>query len=245
MNPNQLECTHLIAACANDRNDEILWSEFLRRYGWKIRRFIAGTCAAQSAAAGLPPGVLAHAIEPSDLLQSVLVRLVENDCALIKRFAGTNEDGWLAYLAVVTRSVVRDLLRSRIRSKRLEAGIHSAVFAESWKRTRLLKLNQHITIEQGVLAGEVKAICERTIRNLDGEHANRDILIFHLYFFHDLSVRQIAACKGVELTASGVKKVLAVLRRRVRKVIDDKVVQISMPGFGHGKIAERERVLMA
>lgn len=212
MNPGQLGCTRLIAACACDRNDDILWHEFLRRYSSRIKQFIARVCLLRSVEAGLSSGALPRAIQPSDLFQSVIVRLVEKECAAMKAFTGTNEVEWLAYLAVITRSVVCELLRCR------RATIHSARFAGSWQKARHQKHNQNLKIEQAVLAGEVKAICERTIRNLAGEHADRDILIFHLYYFHDASYTQIAACTGVNLTASGVKKVLHVLRHRVRNV---------------------------
>lgn len=59
-----------------------------------------------------------------------------------------------------------------------------------------------------------------------GEHVNRNVLIFDLYFFHDLSIRQIAACRGVELSKTEVAKILNRLRRRVRKVINQNLPQV-------------------
>jgi DNA-directed RNA polymerase specialized sigma24 family protein len=133
---------------------------------------------------------LPTAFEEGDLFQDVIVHLVEDDCAVMKAFSGATEPEWLAYLAVTTRSVVCDLLRRQAR-KNLSGNAIS--FAKAWWEAQSHKRNQYLGIDANVLAGEVRAICERTIRNLAGKHVERDILIFDLYFFHDLSIAQIAA----------------------------------------------------
>jgi len=226
MNPDQLGCIRLISACARDTRDEILWCEFLKRYSSSIKQFVARVCASRSRA-GNSSGTLTRAIQPSDLYQSVIVRLVEHNCAAMKAFAGTTEEEWLAYLAIITRSVVCELLRFRVRSRISGATVPFSVSARFWSQDQHYKRNQPHKVEQGVLATEVKTICERMIRNLAGDHSSRDLLIFHLYFSQDMSISQIAACKGVNLTASGVKKVIHEFRRRVRNVVTSDTPQIA------------------
>jgi DNA-directed RNA polymerase specialized sigma24 family protein len=108
----RLRPVELFSRCAADRTDTAVWSEFLRRYVQKIRYFIRGTLR-RTFGTESDPGVFSvrGAVQENDLLQNVIVRLVENDCAAMKRFTGTTEDELLAYLAVIARSVVIDTLR--------------------------------------------------------------------------------------------------------------------------------------
>jgi len=166
-------------------------------------------------------GSLPGAVEQSDLLQNVTVRLVENGCAAMRAFSGATEDEWLAYLAAITTSVVRETLRREIRRKRHgRATIGSEPSAESWRRAQDHMRNQHLEIEKNVLVSEVRMICERMIRNLAGAHSNRDGLIFRLYFLHGVSIKQIVACKGICLSRSGVGKVIETLVDRVRHAVN-------------------------
>jgi RNA polymerase sigma factor (sigma-70 family) len=226
MNRHQAECSRLVADCARDTGNDIMWREFLIRYSSRIKQFIKRACSLWSAAAGLSSGALPRAIQQSDLFQSVIVRLVKNECAVMKAFSGTSEDEWLAYLAAITSSVVCDMLRCQYRLKRLErATTLSWLFAECWQGAHLQKRNQHLETERIILAGEVRTLCERIIGNLSGKHSARDLLIFRLYFLHDLSISQISTCRAVDLSASGVRKVLHGLRSRVRNVITGNVPQ--------------------
>jgi len=227
MNPQHLGTICLIAACIRDRSDSFLWAEFLRRYGGKIKHFVRGTLILRSAEVGRYCKILPRAIEDGDLFQNVVLRLVEDDCAVMRAFAGTTDREWLAYLAVTTRSVVCDLLRSQGGPRRSDT---ANLFAKSCWRTQVNKRDQHIVIEKNILADEVRTICERTIRTQASEHADRNVLIFDLYFFHGLSIRQIAACRGVQLSKTGVAKILHCLRRRVRNVIDE-----NLPQFGKSR----------
>jgi DNA-directed RNA polymerase specialized sigma24 family protein len=233
MDPRHLACTRLISACARNRSDDLLWCEFLRRYGPRIKRFVRGTCASWSAKTGRYSDILPRAIQESDLFQTVIVRLVEDECAVMRAFSGANEGQWLTYLAVITRSVVCDLLRCQGRPKR--SG-RATPLAKAWWGAQIHRGNQHLEIEKGVVAGELRTICERTIRNLAGERADRDIPIFDLYFFRDPSISQIAACRGVDLSRAAVGKVLHRLRRRVQSVIDEELPQIAKSRPERGKI---------
>jgi RNA polymerase sigma factor (sigma-70 family) len=210
---DQLPHRELISECAQDRNNSILWAEFLRRYGAKIRQFIRGTW--QMPAQGLPGGV-----EENDLFQATIVRLVEQDCAALHRFSGTAEEEWLAYLAIITRSVVRDTLRHDRRHKRGgENAIQRLMPLEKEKTNRLREGFKPLAMEREVLAREIRDLCEQEIHTDEAASRARNLLIFRLYFDHDLTLRQIASCRGINMSTAGVEKVINRLKERVRSVV--------------------------
>jgi len=222
MKPQEMPWERLISACARRRSNEILWREFLIRYGCWIRRFITKAYAVWSSETGALYRWLPSPVDQSDLFQNVILRLVENWCAALKAFSGDTEDEWLSYLAAITASVVRETFRREVRTKRRGGTTFEAVsFAESWQRAQDQIRNQHLEIEKVVLVSELRVICERAIRNMAGEHSDRDILIFRLYFIHGVSISQIAAWREIGLSRSGVGYVIERLTQRVRREVKE------------------------
>lgn len=215
----EFDSVELTSLCAEDRDDSALWSEFLRRFTTKIKCFIRGTLRQSFSGDPLPSDfpALSSAIQESDLFQNVIVRLVDNDCAALKRFTGTTEADLLAYFAVIARSTVRDCLRR-----------HRSLKRPRWQRplgTREMNMlgkhsGNHVSVQQsmerGILFREVSQLGEEAIRNYSGEDSPRDRLLFDLYFFHGLSIAQIAECQGIGLSKTGVEKALKRLKDRIR-----------------------------
>ena len=187
--------------------------------------------------------MLPHAVEKTDLLQNVLLRLVENRCAALKAFSGDTEGKWLSYLAAITASVVRETLRREVSQKRQAgASIEAVPFSETWHRAHEQKRNQHLEIEKGALASELRMICERLIRNLAGEHATRDMLIFRLYFIHGASISQIAAWREIGLSRPGVGHALERLVRRVRHEVRQDLPQMAKSPSEHDGIKRTDKL---
>jgi RNA polymerase sigma factor (sigma-70 family) len=207
----------LVSACARDRGNSDLWAEFLARYGLKIKQFVQGAwqlSLAQDAAAALGE------LHPPDLFQTTIVRLVEKDCAAMKRFSGTTEDQWLAYLAVIAKSVVRDALRRLRTLKRTRRTQTAPLPAAALQRLMPEPEDcERPALERAFLAQEVRQLCERAIHNLGNETSMRDLLIFRLYYDHNLPSGQIARCEGINLTKAGVEMVLNRLRDRIRSMV--------------------------
>jgi RNA polymerase sigma factor (sigma-70 family) len=159
-------------------------------------------------------------VQENDLFQSTIVRLVEQDCAAMKRFSGRSEDEWLAYLAVITRSVVRDWMRQQRRLKRPGG---AKVVAMPLRRARRMALRreetEHLAIERVLLARELRDLCKQAIHSFEVEFFTRNMLIFRLYFDHDLSIGQIANCRGVNLSKTGVAKVINRLKEHIRGMV--------------------------
>lgn len=216
-----MECSELVAACANNTGNSDLWEELLRRHGPRLSRFIRSAWNLWLSGSSRGAEEVFGGEDQGDLFQAAVLLLIENDCAVMKRFSGSTEDEWLAYLAKIACSVVRDSARRQRRSKRF--GRRSSLLTSSYP-LGLHGQDRNCSgcrdVERRILALEVIAICERIIGNLSGHNSARDRLIFRLYFVHDLSINQIAECRGLTLSSSGVRDVINRMKLRVRGVIE-------------------------
>jgi len=215
--PIAIETVELVSLCAKDTGNSALWSELLRRITPKIKTFIRGTLRQHAGVSNAP--LLSGGFQESDLFQNTIVRLVQNDCAVMRRFSGITAEEFMAYLAVITRSVVSDFLRRQRALKRPISHAQISLASLSESRTDVSDSSaKHESMERGLLAREVADLSMRLIRDSSGESSARDQLIFQLYFTYGLSTTQIAQCKGVELSKPGVEKVLNRLKDRLRNV---------------------------
>ena len=220
----ELEAVKLFHLCAHDKTDFALWTELLRRYTPRIKTFIRGTLrqTAKDSAAFSRSSFYAAGSHESDLFQNTILRLVENGCAAMKRFTGTTEEQLMAYLAVITRSVVRDSMR-RDRALKRPALVHKA---SDDSVPSSIQVDPDRGRERPVSEREVLV---RELKELSKHFTARDRLIFELYFYQDLTTSQIACCQGVELSKTGVEKVLNRLKDRVRSVAEIGTHEASLP----------------
>src|SRR5438876_5682683 len=204
------------SASGNMANTD-LWSEFLRRFAPRIRFYLRKTLWRQNGTALQPHWIN----EENDLFQNTILRLLDRDCAILKRFIAAREEEFIAYLAVIAESVVRDSLRRRMAHKRpnecrrnRSEDLDFAV-SENSKGAR----PEEPVAERRLLAKEVWSISLRTIKNLSGSLYVRDRRIFELYFSQGLSVHSIARLKAIGLSKTAVEKVLSRVKNRVRAAI--------------------------
>jgi RNA polymerase sigma factor (sigma-70 family) len=207
-----LNAIELFQVCAADRENSDAWREFLRRYTTKIKLFINGTLRQVFGSSAFQPG----SIQESDLFQNAIVRLVENDCAAMKRFSGTSENDLLAYLAVICRSSVLDTLRRNNALKRRHIAVENdeAVLTAAGPQHR-----NYSEFERAILVSEIVSLARHTIDSKSGHVSNRDHLVFKLHFFDGLSYSQIAQCKGINLSKAGVEKLLKRMVGRVQTLV--------------------------
>jgi RNA polymerase sigma factor (sigma-70 family) len=209
-----------MSACAKNRQDFALWSEFLRRITPKVRCFIRGTL---RQSLGNPATSPYHAFIPggaqeNDLFQNTVLRLVENDCAAMKRFSGDKEEEVLAYLAVITRSVVRDSMRRELAYRRPSGHVAMQCLPVTSDRpSGIARAVERPAAERELLSREIKELSERAFHCSTNQHPVRDRLIFQLYYYDGLSADQIARCEGVRLSKRRVQDVLARLTERLRR----------------------------
>jgi RNA polymerase sigma factor (sigma-70 family) len=208
-----LDPIQLFQVCAADRENSDAWCEFLRRYGTKLKYFIQGTLR-QTFGYSANQHETNGGIQDSDLFQNAIMRLVENNCAAMKRFSGTSENELLAYLAVICRSSVLDTLRRSNALKRRHTAPEGdeSVLASAASR----RFTDTLDFERAILLGEIVSITQSTIQSHSGDVSSRDRLVFKLHFFAGLSYSQIARCKGINLSKAGVEKLLKRLLGRVQ-----------------------------
>ena len=210
-----LDPVELFRFCAANRENTVAWSEFLRRYTAKLKYFIHGTLRqVLGYSANSDHSITFGSIQSGDLFQNTIVRLVENDCAAMKRFSGTSENEMLAYLAVICRSSVLDTLRrsNALKRRAPTTGAEDAVLDSTGSHRFIDNSN----FERNILARELASLFRDTIRSHSGNTSNRDRLVFKLHFFDGLSYSQIAQCGGVNLSKAGVEKLLKRLVDRVQ-----------------------------
>lgn len=211
-----LHAVELFHVCASDRENSDAWLDFLSRYSGKIKYFIRGAIRQFLGSSGyLNDSTAAVSMQETDLFQNTILRLVENDCAAMKRFTGKTEDELLAYLAVISRSTVIDALR---RSKAIKRR-NTATDNEKPTITPAVgfrKIIDNTGFERVILANELISLVRQAIRSRSGRTSTRDQLVFELHFFDGLSFSQISKCKGINLSKAGVEKLLRRLIGRVQ-----------------------------
>jgi RNA polymerase sigma factor (sigma-70 family) len=207
----------LFRLCAADRENSAAWSEFLRRYSGKITFFIKGTLRQVFGGATdhLDPAD-SGGVQESDLFQNIIIRLVENDCAVMKKFSGAMENELFAYLAVICRSTVLDSLRRNTAGKRR----HVAADPDD---PILLSADSHraadrTAFEREILVSELVSLARQTIRSHSGHLSSRDQLVFDMHFLDGLSSSQIAQCEGINLSKAGIEKLIKRLVGRVQSL---------------------------
>ena len=212
MNVRLLDPIALFKHCASFQEDSDAWAEFLHRYATKMKHFIHG--AVRQVLKGYTYPSNSVEFQESDLFQNAIIRLVENNCAAMKRFSGTSENALLAYLAVICRSAVLDEIRHNTAHKRRRPTAMDT--NESIANTNPLQLMSHSECERTILLDELMSFARHTTRSHSGNVSHRDQLVFQLHYFEGLSHNQIAQCEGVNLTKAGVEKLLKRLVERVQ-----------------------------
>jgi RNA polymerase sigma-70 factor (ECF subfamily) len=220
LDPPNIGLSQLMSLCANDRQDFSVWAEFLRRVTPKIKCFIRGSLR-QSLGSSMTTShnvVIPGGAQEKDLFQNTILRLVENDCAAMKRFTGDKEEEVLAYLAVITRSVVRDCLRKELAQRRpfSRSAVEFSVMTMD-RPSAEGRATERPIAEKELLSREIKELSEQTLQRPARQFSIRDKMIFQLYFYDGLSAKQIAHCEGVRLSKAGVEKVLERLKECLRR----------------------------
>ncbi len=104
-----LQTGQLLRRCAHQGNEQA-WSQLIQRFGGELRAVVRSNlrqCGERPTAEGV-----------AEALQEVYCQLLDNDGRHLRNFRGVRESELSNYLARITESVVRDLLRRRRALKR-------------------------------------------------------------------------------------------------------------------------------
>lgn len=204
----------LVDLCANDPANFAAWHEFTSRFISSIRVFISRARHSSS----LSESRTLRWPDLEDLVQEVIMRLVANDCQLLKRFEWRTEASFFRYLSMVSSSVVIDCYRYLQRQRRPS---HDSCLEEIDPALldRIGLSRDDLKMEKSILLQEITQIVEDLLREEIAEAETRDryFLIFKLHLFEGMSLSQISRHYGVNLSKKGVDKVLATILKRLRE----------------------------
>ena len=188
------------------------WQEFVRRFQPMISGVVAQVVR-RSEIAG--PALV------DDLVQDTYLRLCADNYKLLHQFNGQHENSLFGYLKVTAASVALDYLKS-MRSQKRGGGTTSASLEEGDRRQAISTPSASSTVEQNVLMAEI----DRTLDNVtEGPTAERDRLIFRLYYQQGFTASDISDIAALKLTAKGVESLVYRIAGLIRQELAGKYLQ--------------------
>jgi RNA polymerase sigma-70 factor (ECF subfamily) len=197
----------VVSLCAGPCDDEA-WEEFVSRVGKPISLMIMRTASLW----GEPSRTLVE-----DLIQVTYLKLWEGGCRLLREFAIQRPEAIMGYLKKTAANATHDYFKhGRSQSS---GGEHFHVSTddvdpEAGKEAH----GSEEKIEFGVFLQEID---EHLSRCVTGPDAERDKMIFWLYFRQGMSTKEIASLPGVGLGTKGVGSVIERLKHGIREQILD------------------------
>ncbi len=207
----------LIKQLAHAPGEERLWSEFIKRYDKHIQRTIFVMC----------KRMRYHGVaQTEDLAQDVYLKLKEKNGHRLKEFEGQHTNSIFTYLETIAANVVRNAWRNDHAQKRPPAEKGLALDQPLYPDSEGRGLNLAEILPAGNWDDEVKRLeledavgyCLEKILG-DKRHAQRDKLLFKLYFYEDFSAEQIAQIRQIGLSDKRIYGLLKTLSEKVRECL--------------------------
>jgi len=184
----------LAKACARS-TDAAEWEEFLRRCTPLVSLVSLRVCR-----------MWMNRTQPAivdDIVQEVFLKLCEQQRRILRDFEPRGEDSFLGLLRIVATSVGNDYFRRHNSAKRGGKVITSSLDDDS-AQTPTAGPRQAAGMQQDVLLAQL----DHKLRSAEGAFAERDRLIFWLYYRQGFTAEEISALPATGLTAKGVESAL-------------------------------------
>jgi RNA polymerase sigma factor (sigma-70 family) len=217
---SELNVTELLQRCAKRPVDEAAWQEFIFRYHGTIRAFVTRTF---NQRVNADPTLRGQSLDGivEDLMQGVYVKLINDDAGALIRFEGAHENSIHQYLGMIAINVVRDHFRgvragSRPRitfslDQLSEEGDHALARERIEVAVSPSPSDRSLTVAQD----EIEELLRRIIK---GRNRDRDILIFKLRFFEDLTPTEISTLVS-DLPARQISSIIRRVLIRIRPLL--------------------------
>jgi len=200
---SSLSLVDIVGLCAGSCDDDAWW-EFTSR----VHKPICLTVLRSATQWGAPSRTVVE-----DLVQTTYLKLWEDGCRRLHQFALEHPDAILAYLKKVAANATHDYFKHHCSQSSGGAHAHLStadVDPEAGQET----LGSQQQIDYTLFLQEIDVYLRH---GLTGPDAERDRMIFWLYFRQGMSTKEIASLPTVGLTAKGVSSVLERLKRSVRQ----------------------------
>ncbi len=180
------------------------WQEFVHRFQPLISAVVAQVARRNGT---VTPTLV------DDLVQETYLRLCADNYRLLRNFSGGHENSLFGYLKVTAASVALDHFKS-LRTQKRGGGLEFQDLEEGEKRQVIPEAAAPPTADQKVLLSEI----ERALKKVtEGPTAERDRLIFRLYYQQGFTARDIAEVPALQLTAKGIESLLYRITASVRE----------------------------
>lgn len=194
MDESNLPVNDLAKACA-DSADAAEWQELLARCAP-----VASLVAARVARMWLGS---APASSVDDIVQEVFLKLCEGQRRILRDFVPRGEDSFLGLVRTVSASVANDYFRRHSSAKR-GGKVVTVGLDDGSSLAGKARCDDVAGVQKAVLFSEI----DRKLRSDPELIAERDRIIFWLYYLQGLTAEEIAALPGVGLSAKGVESAL-------------------------------------
>lgn len=202
---SSLSLKDVVCLCAEPGDDEA-WEEFACRVGRPISLTIMRTASLW----GEPSRSLVE-----DLIQMTYLKLWEGGCGLLRDFAIQHPDAILGYLKKTAVNATHDYFKhGRSQSSGGDQPHVSTSDVDPEAGNEVHGSQERIAF--GIFLHEID---EHLKRVLTGPDAERDRMIFWLYFRQGMSTKEIASLPTIGLGAKGVGSVIERLKHCVREQI--------------------------
>jgi RNA polymerase sigma factor (sigma-70 family) len=206
--PETLSDAQLLRCCADNLSHESLWEEFVNRFGPVLARSTA------RAYRRFTRGAYPPTWRVSELVQEVYLRVLKDDCELLRRFRGETERTARAYLSQIAVNTTGDELRHESARKR-QADLDS--LEESHLVEEARQREEEFALTEGLVERELVKLLAR---GSTAENLQRDVLIFLLHFRLGLTAQEIARTDYFKLQPASVMSILIRTRTRLKKAVE-------------------------
>lgn len=185
--------------------DESAWAEFISRFEPLILRTIIKVATHWGE---LRPQTI------DELLQETYLKLCADRQIIVQSFRPTHPDSVYGYIRAFAGNLAQDHFKAAHASKRGGSARIESVESLSARSGEAPYLrSQDNRIERDVLLKEIEGIL---VRLVVGPNAERDKLIFWLYFRSGLAASAIAVLPSIDLTTKGVESTLQKLTTQLK-----------------------------
>ena len=211
----------LIKKCAESLENQSTWLEFIRRFDRHIKLSVLR--AYRLLSINLSQREILNE-DIRDLVQEVYIRLVKNNCKVLKRFKPKYDHALYGYLSIICASVVKDFFKKFSRLKR-------RVYIESIdERPTIIQKNKLITNsmpsfigsnpEKRVIAKDLLQKVKSHFNSANSTKENRrKELLFQLYFIHGMSIKDISRIKGLNISHSNANIIIWRMKKEIRSLV--------------------------
>ncbi len=203
----------LIDVCIPALPEHPVWLEFYRRFDPWIQCYIKSTwhkCGQGACNDGCSAEVVI------DLVQDVYVLLLKNDLQALRKFKGSTDTSFLAYLAIIAANAVREHIRKQLASKRKAKMSSIENILSLNPQGSYLVDDPQATIFAQVYASELLAMLPS---NNNGHHTQRDHRLFTLYVLHGFTAKELASTVPLQLKASSIESIIRRMRGKLHQAI--------------------------